>query len=75
MNCRLKTIVLKWSAACSDLLLHRRERLRVWKSVFDTIGRVGENLNIAGFLGSVTMAVGVVWEIGEFGIDRFFGTH
>nr|QNO49262.1 hypothetical protein ANJBEOKM_00002 [Methanosarcinales archaeon ANME-2c ERB4] len=40
MNHRLKIIVLKWSAACSDPLLHRRERLRVWRSVFDTIGRV-----------------------------------
>ena len=63
MNCRLKIIVLKWSAACPDLLLHRRERLRVWRSVFDTICQVGENLNIAGFLGSATMAVGVAWEM------------
>ena len=35
----------------------------------------GENLNIAGFLGSATMAVGVAWGIGEFGIARLFGTH
>ena len=31
MNCRPKIIVLKWSAACSDPLLHHRERLRVWR--------------------------------------------
>jgi hypothetical protein len=40
MNHRLKIIVLKWSASCSDLLLHRYERLCVWRSVFDTIGRM-----------------------------------
>jgi hypothetical protein len=36
---------------------------------------VGENLNITGFLGSATIAVGVAWGVGEFRIDRFFGTH
>ncbi len=34
-----------------------------------------KSLNITGFLGNATTAVGVAWEIGEFGIDRFFGTH
>jgi len=45
------------------------------ESVFNTICRVGENLNITGFLGSATIAVGVAWGVGEFRIDRFFGTH
>ena len=42
MNHRLEIIVLKWSAAGSDLLLHCQERLHVWRSVFNTMCRVGE---------------------------------
>jgi hypothetical protein len=42
MNHRLKITVLKRSAACSDLLLHRPRTSSCVESVFNTICRVGE---------------------------------